>query len=271
MDDLRTDEVIDGLDSVWSSTLEATNGLSPEQWATPTACPGWDVQDQLAHLVGIERSLQGVESPKIELGERGYLKNPIGEMNEQWVEFLRTRSGNDVRDEFATVTAERLASLRSFSEETFDEIGWSPVGQVPMRKFMEIRIMDSWLHEQDIRFALDRPGGRNGIGEAVTIGRVDLALGVVVGKGSGAKEGESVAFEIEGPLGGRRRIEIVEGRAKPMEGPVATCTISMSQETYVRRFGGRISPEVALSAEGTKIVGNATMGAAALRALSVMI
>jgi len=63
----------------------------------------------------------------------------------------------------------------------------------------------------------------------------------------------------------------VEGRAKPMEGPEATCTISMSQETYVRRFGGRISPEEALSAEGTKIAGNATMGAASLRALSVMI
>ena len=56
-----------------------------------------------------------------------------------------------------------------------------------------------------------------------------------------------------------------------MEGPEATCTISMSQETYVRRFGGRISPEEALSAEGTKIAGNATMGAASLRALSVMI
>ena len=29
--------------------------LSDTEWALPTECPGWDVKDQLSHLIGIER------------------------------------------------------------------------------------------------------------------------------------------------------------------------------------------------------------------------
>ena len=74
--DLRTaPEVIDGLEEVWASILEATEGLKEAQWATPTACPGWDVRDQLSHLIGIERSLMGDAPPAIELGETSHLRN----------------------------------------------------------------------------------------------------------------------------------------------------------------------------------------------------
>ena len=55
--------------------------------------------------------------------------------------------------------------------EHFDEIGWSPVGEVPYRDFMETRVLDSWAHEQDIRRAVGRPGGRNGVGEAMILDR----------------------------------------------------------------------------------------------------
>ena len=27
-------------------------GLTPAQWAQPTACPGWDVKDVAAHVLG---------------------------------------------------------------------------------------------------------------------------------------------------------------------------------------------------------------------------
>jgi hypothetical protein len=37
--------------------------LDVEQWRTVTDCPGWTVQDQLSHLIGIERSLLGEAAP----------------------------------------------------------------------------------------------------------------------------------------------------------------------------------------------------------------
>ena len=59
-------EVVDGLDEVWTSLLEATEGLGEEEWSLSTECPGWDVADQLSHLIGIERSLMGDAPPEID-------------------------------------------------------------------------------------------------------------------------------------------------------------------------------------------------------------
>jgi uncharacterized protein (TIGR03083 family) len=266
-----TDEVIEGLRQTWSSLLDATRDLDDAQWALATDCPGWDVKDQLSHLIGIERTLLGESTPEIEVPTRDYVKNPIGQMNEAWIEFLRQRSGNEVRSEFESVTNQRLAALEAMDEDDFEEIGWSPIGQVPYRTFMVVRIMDSWMHEQDVRLALGRPGGRDGIGEEVALERADAALGVVVGKNAGAPEGASVAFEIEGPLGGRRRIEVIDGRATWREASDATCTITMSQEAYVRRFGGRISLEDTLARDDVSTAGDEALATAVVSGLAVMI
>lgn len=266
-----TSEVVGALEEVWDSTLATTGGLSESQWRTETACPGWDVADNLSHLIGIELSIEGTPVPDVEIGAPAHVKNSIGETNERWVVSRRGQPGSAVRAEFAEVTQRRITTLRSQPESAFDEIGWSPVGQVPMRTFMEIRIMDSWLHEQDIRHALGRPGGIGGVGEQISIERADLALGVVVGKGARAPEGASVAIELLGPLGGRRGREVQEGRAVPLETSGATVTITMTTETYVRRFGGRISGADAAGAEGTKIEGDVDLGRAVLEALGVMI
>jgi uncharacterized protein (TIGR03083 family) len=266
-----TDQVISGLRETWCSLLEATLDLDEAQWALATDCPGWDVQDQLSHLVGIERTLLGEATPEIEVPARHYVKNQIGQMNEAWIELLRQRTGVEVRAEFEAVTNQRLAVLEAMAPASFEEIGWSPIGQVPYRTFMVVRIMDSWLHEQDVRLAVGRPGGRDGIGEEIGLERADAALGVVVGKNASAPEGASVAFEIVGPLGGRRRIEVIEGRATWRDASDATCTITMSQEAYVRRFGGRISLEETLARSDVAVAGDEELATAVVRGLAVMI
>jgi uncharacterized protein (TIGR03083 family) len=266
-----TTQVIEGLDEVWSSLLAATEDLGDSEWSQPTECPGWDVRDQLGHLAGIERTLQGILLPLIEVEPRSYVKNTVGEVNEVWIEWFRRLPAVLVRSEFELVTRERLAELRSLPDVRFEALGSSPIGEVPMLRYMELRIMDSWLHEQDVRHALGRPGGRHGIGERIALEHVDRALGVVVGKLAKVPEGSSVAFEIEGPLGGRCRMEVVDGRARSVPAEQATATISLSQETYVRRYGGRVSRAEALERQGSSIEGDRVLGEAVLEALSVMI
>ena len=268
---LTTEQVIAGLDEVWTSILEATDGLKESAWSLPTDCPGWDVSDQVAHIIGVELLLLGEPTPEIEIGERDYLKNDFGVSLEPWIEVRRPLPGKAVRNELAEVAQRRLAALRALDEPAFDAVGWSPIGQVPMRVFMEVRIMDCWVHEQDIRIALGRPGGRFSVGEATALDRADAALGGIIGRGVRAPEGTSVALEITGPQGGRRRLEVVGGRAVWQEGLAATVTLTMSQETYVRRFAGRISADEARIAEGTGLVGDLEIGLAVLEALGVMI
>ena len=53
------DELIDAVEEVLTSTLELARTLTPEQGELPTGCPGWTVQNNLAHMVGLETVLSG--------------------------------------------------------------------------------------------------------------------------------------------------------------------------------------------------------------------
>jgi uncharacterized protein (TIGR03083 family) len=271
METFTAGELIDALEEVWASIATLTGPLDEQAYAKATDCPGWDVKDQLSHMIGTERSLQGEATPEVSLGRRDHLKNAIGEANERWVESRRARSGSQVRDEFIEVTQGRLASLRAMPPTAFEAVGWSPIGQVPLRVFLEVRAMDCWMHEQDIRLALDLPGGRGAAGERLSLHRADQALGSVIGKAVRPADGTSIALEITGPIPGRRRIEMVGGRAMPIDGPSATSTITMEALCYLERFGGRISLSEALEAEGTDRAGDTALGEAFLGALAVMI
>ena len=95
----------------------------------------------------------------------------------------------------------------------FDEVGWSPVGEVPYRQFMETRILDTWAHEQDIRRAVGRPGGRNGVGEAITLDRCARSMPFVVGKRVAPPDGTSVLFAVTGVMGRKVNVAVDQGRA----------------------------------------------------------
>ena len=60
------------------------------------------------------------------------------------------------------MTDGRVATLAAMSEEEMDTVGWSPVGEVPYRQFMRVRLFDCWMHEQDIRRAVGKPGHLEG-------------------------------------------------------------------------------------------------------------
>ena len=203
------DPVVGVLEEVWASIVVAGQGISEGQWALLTDCPGWTVRDQISHLIGIERVLLGDPSPAGLADEAvpAHVKNPLGRINEAWVDARRATPGSEVLDEFEVVTARRLEALRAMPAERFDVVGWSPVGEVPYREFMAVRAFDSWVHEQDIRRALDRPGGRGGAGEAVTLQRIASAMGYVVGRNVAPPDGTAVVWRLTGPL--ERQVAVV--------------------------------------------------------------
>ncbi len=78
---------------------------------------------------------------------------------------------------------------------------------------METRVLDTWAHEQDIRRALGRPGGRNGVGEATTLDRCARSMPFVVGKRVAPPDGTSVLFAVIGVMGKKVGIHVDGGRA----------------------------------------------------------
>jgi uncharacterized protein (TIGR03083 family) len=265
--------VIASLEEVWASMADACRHLDADQWGLPTDCPGWSVRDQVSHLVGIEHILLGDPAPEPVTVVPPYVKNPIGEMNEAWIESRRQTPGPEVLAEFVDVTTRRLAELRGFPPEKFDEIGWSPIGQVPYRDFMDTRVLDSWTHEQDVRHALDRPGGRNGAGETLVLDKCAGAMSFVVGKKVGPPDGTSVLFEVNGALGRPVPVVVEAGRAHlraelPSE---PTVTLAMDQEAFWRLGLGRVSADEVLGSGQAALSGDAALGQQVLASMNFMI
>lgn len=263
----------EALQQTWEGLAEACYELSSSEWALPTECPGWDVKDQLSHLIGIERSLMGEAPPEWDGPLGDHVKNDFAAMNEAWVAVRRPLDGAAVRAEFVDVTGTRLAQLAARTEDDWAVVGWSPVGEVPYAVFMEVRAFDSWVHEQDARRGLDRPGGSGNLASAISLGRVEDAMPFVVGKKAGCPDGTSVRFEVGGPGDDARAFTVaVEGkRARAVdEGVMPTVTLTLSGLDFVRLGCGRATAAEVGAAGGIEIAGDAAVGHRVLDAMNFM-
>jgi uncharacterized protein (TIGR03083 family) len=266
-------DLTDKLEAVWTSLDGLCSGLTDEQWATPTECPGWDVKDNISHIIGTEAMLLGRPAPDHEPGEKPWVKNPIGAGNEVHVDFRRSWAPNEVLEEFRHVTGERLKTLRSWSEDDFGKESWTPIGQGTVADLLAIRIMDCWVHEQDIRRALDAPGGLEGPVAQHAFGRHAGAMPFIVGKKAGAPDGTTVVFDVQGPAGGTVAVGVEGGRAKPLaEAPSdPTVRLTMDLATFNALCTGRWDPAEALEKGRVSFDGDADIGRRIVQQMNFMI
>ncbi|MBP2325411.1 uncharacterized protein (TIGR03083 family) [Kibdelosporangium banguiense] len=251
---MTKDEAVTLLIDEWSTIDKLLEQLTPQQWATPSALPGWSVQDVVSHIVGAELGLAG-HQPPLDKDVRAlpHVRNDIGALNEHWVESLRSASPAEVHRRFREITATRAETLQSMSEEDFHAPSWTPAGQDTYARFMRIRLFDCWMHEQDIRDAVGIPGNETGPSAETSLDEISVALGYIVGKRAAAPNGSSVTFTLNGPT--ERTIHVaVEGRAKVIDTlpRPATTSLTMSSTTFTRLTGGRIPVEVGASQTTTE-------------------
>jgi uncharacterized protein (TIGR03083 family) len=263
----------EALHETWSGLAEACFELSSNEWALPTECPGWDVKDQLSHLIGIERTIMGDAPPEWDGPLGDHVKNDFAAMNEAWVAVRRPFEGAAVRAEFVEVTETRLGQLGKRTEDEWAVVGWSPVGQVPYAVFMEVRAFDSWVHEQDARRALDRPGGCGNLASAISLGRVEGAMPFVVGKKASCADGTSVRFEVAGPGDDARAftVAVEGGRARVVDDDVTpTVALSLSSLDFLRLGCGRATAAQVEAAGGIVTKGDPAVGREVLGAMNFM-
>jgi uncharacterized protein (TIGR03083 family) len=241
------DRIIEALREEWSSIGALLSSLSDDDWSKPTPLPGWDVRDNVAHIIGTESMLAGEPAPEIEIDRAtaSHVRNDIGAFNEVWVEALRGSSPAEVLARFGEVTAGRLVRLEGMTQQEWDAESFTPAGKDSYGRFMQIRVFDCWLHEQDIRDAVGRPGNETGLPVEVTLDELTTALGFVVGKRAGVEAGQSVTFALTDGGAVVRRIHVVVGEravvVPELAGP-ATATITMPVGVMTRRCAGRVDP-----------------------------
>lgn len=240
---LAKEPIIELLRSQYKSLDFLGSSLTTREWHAPAALPGWSVFDVYAHIIGAESMLEGEARPEVlvEVASLRHVRNEIGVLNETWIESLVDLGPEAMLDRFRQVTASRLRSLAAMTQRQFDAEAPTPIGLAPYGRFMQIRLFDCWMHEQDIREGLGRPGHESGPCARAAVEEAVRALGYVVGKKAGAPEGSLVTIELTGPVRRKIHVEVAGGRARITDDlpRPATTTIAMSSSLFMRLAGGR--------------------------------
>jgi uncharacterized protein (TIGR03083 family) len=253
------DQAVAVLDEQFDAVVALAEGLAPEEWDLPTACPRWSVKDNLVHVIGVEAMLLGRPTPEVTLPEDlPHVRNDFGRVNEQWIESYRGRSTTDVLADLREVIAERRAALAGMGQADFDAESFTPAGPDSYGRFMRVRVMDMWMHEQDVRQAVGRPGHEDGRAPQAALDEMTAALGYVVGKRAGAPPGSRVRFELTGPMARRVDVEVSD-RARVVDALAGdpTVTLTLPGHLFTRLCGGRGADPATVVVDGDPDLGEA--------------
>lgn len=227
---------LDNLRRCYASVDGLLGGLAAEQFAVPSLCPAWTVRGVVGHLGGVEHMLLRSDPTSFEtslpfelVGE--WLTAHAGDTDEEYVAAYRA------------VVAGRLDQFDSITDEQLAHPGVTPVGPGTYGRFMEIRVFDYWVHEQDMRVPLGLPGHEDGPAAEMAIDEIHRSTPYIVGKKIGLPDGRSISFELTGPV--ERTISlVVDGRAglvEPLD--AADVTVRCDSTTFALLACGRIDPQ----------------------------
>jgi len=267
------DWIIDALEETWNSIDRLVRPQPPEAYDAPTPCPGWSVRDVVSHLLGFEAMLGGAPTPEYEGSWPDYVRNSVGEMNEAFVQAHRGEPGIEVLNQFRDVGRRSLEALRRLDVDAWEKVGWSPEGERPYYRFQETRVLDSWIHLQDIRDALLEPADDHWVGEEIVVNRFEAALPYVVGKRMRAPDGTLIQLNLSGRLARTVLIGVQAGRAEALSDSAQAPSIEVTTPValFWRRAAGRISAEAFLRASATDVRGDPALARALAESLNIMI
>ncbi len=250
------------IDVWWQAVNDFTallEKLTPEQWSTPTDLPGWDVRAVAAHVAHLEGILAGGPEETAEVGEPPHVSGVMGLYTEIGVVNRRDADPDSIINEIRESATARHTMLladpptdgSAKPEVVFGGVPWS--WEVLLRN----RPLDVWMHEQDVRRAVDRPGGMDTPAAQHTADYLAESLGFVLAKLVGAPAGTTLALELTGsePFGFTVN-DAGRGERLPAVPAEPTTTLRMDRATFVVLAGGRCPVEPgAVEIAGDEAVG----------------
>jgi uncharacterized protein (TIGR03083 family) len=227
-----------------ADVLALLRDLPAEDWDLPTDLPGWSVRAVAAHLAHLEAELAGLPQQSHPVDQADHIKNPLGRHTEAGVVGRRDREPEQIIEELQAATRIRSDQLEAdpptdpeaMPERTPGGLPW------PWGRTLSNRALDMWMHEQDIRRAVGRPGHLDTLGAEHVGGQILTSFPYVVGKAAGAPPGSTVVLRVTGDQEAELGVEVgPDGRARPhpeIEGD-PTVSLLMDFEVAVILFGGR--------------------------------
>ncbi len=237
------------------------DGLTDEQWATQSLCPAWTVRGVVTHLGAIEHMLGGLEPGALDETV------PFARAGE-WIAEVEGLNTTELLARYREVIARRRDELEVLTDTEFDRAGMTPVGPGTYGRFMNIRVFDLWVHEQDMRVPLRLPGHEDGPAAESAIGEIEGSLPYIIGKKVKLPDGMSITIELGGPV--TRTFHLaVDGRAKRVDSlTTPDVVLRTGSITFALLACGRIDPQGAIDDGRITWTGDAHWGDAAARNLA---
>lgn len=214
--------------------------LPADAWELTTDLPGWNVHAIASHIAHVESMLAGEPDPVVEVGSPDHVKNPFGHYMESGVVARRDATPSELIAEIRRSAARRREAFLAHPpmDGSADPDRLPPGVTWDLARLLSNRPIDLWMHEQDVRRAVGRPGNLDSQAADHTIGTLTKALPFVVAKLAGGPPGTTVTFEIDGQALG----VLVDERGRGMlDWGAATpdVTLTMTRETFAIAAGGR--------------------------------
>nr|WP_206442346.1 maleylpyruvate isomerase family mycothiol-dependent enzyme [Streptomyces boncukensis] len=253
---------------------ELVTPLTEGEWNRPTECPGWSVRDVVSHLIGLECELLGDPRPIHTLPRDIYhVRDEVSRHMEIQVDVRRHHTGPEMTSELEYTVIRRSRQLRDEKRAPDDEVpNVVPFGpkKVTLERQLMIRAFDTWVHEQDLRRALGKPGNIDSAGAHVARDVLLAGLPKVVAKDAEAPANTAVVIDVGGPLEFMRTVRVdADGKGSvdgsPSLGPAVT--LSLDWDTYLRLACGRVRLDAV--AERVKVEGDQKLGTAILEHFAV--
>ena len=273
-DDVDFDHLFGAWESTSSDFADLVTPLSQAEWESPTALPGWTVGDIVAHVGWLEGFLVcRVDPPHTpDWSSLPHVASDFGRVTEIPVDLRRSWTRDEVLNELATNISDHRDMLVTGSHDLTTG-AQGPFGPAPLGRVLRMRTLDTWVHEQDIRDALRRPGHLDSAGAQVTAAQLLPSYGKVWVKLCGAHRGDVLRLQVHEPGVAFARDVVVgeDGRADVIEAQAdfATVTLTMDWPTFLNLSCGR--GDVAAQRERVTIEGDRPQAVVVLDNFCVMI
>jgi uncharacterized protein (TIGR03083 family) len=263
-----SEQLRDYVDTWWEAVQAFTDlvaSLDPDDWTRPTDLPGWDVKAVVSHVAHLEAILGGAPHEHADVADAEHVRGPMGQFTEIGVLTRREEEPAEIVEQIRRYTAVRHDALLADpptdpsapAPGVFGAIGWS-VGLL-----LRNRPLDVWMHEQDVRRAVGRPGGLDSAGAQHTTDYLLESMGLVLAKRAGASPGSTLVVHVQGSAPAAYGVG-EDGRGHRLDTlpDEPTVTLRMERETFIRLAGGRggVDPTaVAVEGDvplGEKVVAN---------------
>ncbi|MDX6351505.1 MAG: hypothetical protein QOF84_6295 [Streptomyces sp.] len=236
----------------WTHSIESiselVSPLAEGEWNRPTACPYWSVRDVVSHVIGLECELLGDPRPIHTLPiDLRHIHSEFARYMEVPVDKRRHHTAPEMTGELEYTIIRRSRQLRNESREPDATVRSPGYGDATLENLLWQRVFDVWVHEQDLRRALGKPGNLDSPAAGYARDWLLAAMPKKVAKDAGAKPGSAVVIDVHGPVEFMRTVRVDDQGYGTIDGSVSlgpAVTLTMDWETFVRLACGRVRPQV---------------------------